>query len=241
MTIGEKITALRAANNMSQGDLAEKLNVSRQSISKWETNTSIPELDKLIQLSDLFHISIDELVRDNDVPPAPEEPSEGAATTTGTTPANEPPSPSPQIIVQRSVSTQKVVGFILLGIGLLCCVLALLFGSGLAVIGGYVVLCSILCLMLKRYAGLIIGWVSLFVFILISPYIIGINLFSIFHSDFYMTEFTINKVFPIAVWTLFVLLMFFSYRAFRRHTKSSMKDANNNTSAPTPAQGPETE
>ena len=241
MTIGENITALRAANNMSQGDLAEKLNVSRQSISKWETNTSIPELDKLIQLSDLFHIYIDELVRDNDLSPSPEEPHEGAATTTGTTSAGEAPSPPPQIIVQRSVSTQKVVGFILLGIGLLCCVLALLSGGGLAVIGGYVVLCSILCLMLKRYAGLVIGWASLLVFILISPYIIGINLFSIFHPHFFITKFTINKIVSIVVWTLFVLLTFVSYRTFRRHMKSSMKGMEDATATSIPPQEQEAE
>lgn len=52
---------------MSQGDFAEKLNVSRQSISKWETNASVPELDKLIQLSNLFGISLDGLVRSDDL------------------------------------------------------------------------------------------------------------------------------------------------------------------------------
>ena len=227
MTIGEKITALRALNDMSQGDLAEKLNVSRQSISKWETNTSIPELDKLIQLSDLFQISIDELVRDNDLSTAPEDAAEPDAEKETTSHSNEPAPPPTQIIVQRSVSTQKVVGFILLGIGLLCCVLALLFGSALAVIGAYLVLCSILCLLLKRHAGLVIGWSSLLVFMLISPYIIGINLFTIFHPHFFITKFTINKLVPIAFWTLFILLMFLSYRAFRRHAQGKADNIDN--------------
>lgn len=227
MTIGEKITALRTSHDMSQGDLAEKLNVSRQSISKWETNTSIPELDKLIQLSDLFHISIDELVRDHDLSAAPEDAAEPDAEKETASQSYEQPPPPTQIIVQRSVSTQKVVGFILLGIGLLCCVLALLFGSALAVIGGYLILCSILCLLLKRYAGLVIGWTSLLVFMLISPYIIGINLFSIFHPHFFITKFTINKFFPIAFWTLFILLMFLSYRAFRRHAQRKADNTDN--------------
>lgn len=64
MTLGQKIFELRNKQKMSQGDLAEKLNVSRQSISKWETDASVPELDKLIMLSDLFNITMDELVRD---------------------------------------------------------------------------------------------------------------------------------------------------------------------------------
>lgn len=63
MTLGEKISALRNQHEMSQGDLAEKMNVPRQSISKWETDTSVPELDKLIQLSEVFHITLDKLVK----------------------------------------------------------------------------------------------------------------------------------------------------------------------------------
>ena len=49
---------------MSQGDLAEKLNVSRQSVSKWETGASTPDLDKLIAMSELFQVTLDELVKD---------------------------------------------------------------------------------------------------------------------------------------------------------------------------------
>lgn len=63
MMLGEKIALLRGQNKMSQGDLAEKLEVSRQSVSKWETGASIPELDKLIMMSKLFNITLDELVQ----------------------------------------------------------------------------------------------------------------------------------------------------------------------------------
>lgn len=46
MTLGEKIYELRTQHNLSQGDLANELNVSRQSISKWENGNSTPDLDK---------------------------------------------------------------------------------------------------------------------------------------------------------------------------------------------------
>ncbi len=73
MTLGEKILSLRTARDMSQDDLAEKLEVSRQSVSKWETGQSTPDLDKIIKLADLFGVSVDELVRDVDAPqPQPE-------------------------------------------------------------------------------------------------------------------------------------------------------------------------
>ena len=63
MTLGEKIYTLRSENNLSQGDLANALDVSRQSVSKWETGTSVPDLDKLIRMSEVFGVSLDELVR----------------------------------------------------------------------------------------------------------------------------------------------------------------------------------
>lgn len=61
--LGEKIYELRQKHQMSQGDLADVLNVSRQSISKWENNSAVPELSKLVQMCDVFHVSLDELVR----------------------------------------------------------------------------------------------------------------------------------------------------------------------------------
>ena len=62
MTLGERIYKLRTDKELSQGELANALEVSRQSISKWETNGSVLELDKLIKLSEIFDISLDELV-----------------------------------------------------------------------------------------------------------------------------------------------------------------------------------
>lgn len=62
MTLGEKITALRTRENLSQEELADKLFVSRQAISRWETNQTLPQIDKIIQLCNFFKISTDELL-----------------------------------------------------------------------------------------------------------------------------------------------------------------------------------
>ena len=64
MTIGEKITRLRIAANISQEQLAEKISVSRQSVSKWEMDQALPQIDKVLQLCELFDISTDELLHD---------------------------------------------------------------------------------------------------------------------------------------------------------------------------------
>ena len=65
MTIGEKITKLRTANNISQEQLAEKLDVSRQSVSKWEMDQALPQIDKVLSICSLFGISTDELLVEN--------------------------------------------------------------------------------------------------------------------------------------------------------------------------------
>ena len=68
MQVGENIYRLRSENSMSQGELSEILNVSRQSISKWENGMAMPELDKLIKLSRLFGVTLDQLVSDEETP-----------------------------------------------------------------------------------------------------------------------------------------------------------------------------
>ncbi|MDF2877889.1 MAG: putative transcriptional regulator [Clostridia bacterium] len=65
MTLGEKIQQLRKSRSLSQEQLAEKLNISRQSISKWELNDATPDLSKIVMLSKLFSISMDELIKEN--------------------------------------------------------------------------------------------------------------------------------------------------------------------------------
>ena len=74
MSLSEKILSLRTGLGLSQEELAEKLEVSRQSVSKWETGQSVPDLDKLIRLADLFSISVDELVREGERPQPPQPP-----------------------------------------------------------------------------------------------------------------------------------------------------------------------
>ena len=64
MKIGEKIAHLRTVSKMSQEQLAEHLEVSRQSISKWEMDQALPQLDKVLQICELFHITTDQLLHE---------------------------------------------------------------------------------------------------------------------------------------------------------------------------------
>ena len=67
MNLSEKILALRKSRGMSQEELAEKLDVSRQSVSKWETGQAMPELDKIVAISRLFDITTDYLLKESEV------------------------------------------------------------------------------------------------------------------------------------------------------------------------------
>lgn len=69
MTMGERITALRKGRGMTQEQLAEKLSVSRQSVSKWELDQATPEVGCAMALCDLFGVSLDYLIRGMEVPP----------------------------------------------------------------------------------------------------------------------------------------------------------------------------
>ena len=65
MTLGEKIRYARKCCNLSQGQLAEKMCVSRSAIAKWETDKGLPDVENLKMLSRLLHISVDALLEDN--------------------------------------------------------------------------------------------------------------------------------------------------------------------------------
>lgn len=62
MNLGEKLFELRKAKNLTQDEVAEKLNVTRQTVSKWETNQSTPDFDKIVPISELFEIGVEELL-----------------------------------------------------------------------------------------------------------------------------------------------------------------------------------
>ena len=62
MTFGEKLQTLRRGAGMSQDALAEQLDVSRQAVSKWERDEALPETENLIRISQIFHVSLDELL-----------------------------------------------------------------------------------------------------------------------------------------------------------------------------------
>lgn len=105
--LSEKIRDLRRKSGMSQEELAEKLNVSRQAVSKWELGAAVPSPDKLVDISDLFNVTLDWLMR--------EDFSEGLAGKERDLPNGEI---QPSDIGERDVKLRKALGGSLLAIGL---------------------------------------------------------------------------------------------------------------------------
>lgn len=90
MILADKIIMLRKKAGMSQEQLAERLGVSRQSVSKWEGSQSMPDMDKAVKLADLFGLSLDSLIRDDlDVEDGVEAPS--VSTDAATSDADDAP------------------------------------------------------------------------------------------------------------------------------------------------------
>ena len=102
MALSEKLYKLRKKSGLSQEQLAEQLNVSRQAISKWESGTSIPESDKLISISNYFNVSLDYLMKEDNAQSKDESQTEK------------------MVSAQAADRTQKSVGFIICIGGIIC-------------------------------------------------------------------------------------------------------------------------
>lgn len=197
MTLGKKISDLRNLHNMSQIDLAEKMNVSRQSVSKWETDASIPDLDKLIMLSEIFNVTIDELVKNGEVNSEPLKADEN-------TERHSKP----------IIGTQKIIGFILLTVGLLGALLSLAVNPAIIFPSGYLLLCGIICLVTKKHGGLVIAWFSFLLAAFLMPRITATNMNVIFNWYYYQETMLLHLVVAYAMWIFAVILVVITARLF---------------------------
>ena len=143
MSLGTTISRLRAEKNLSQGELADALGVSRQSVSKWETDASVPELDKLVKLSTLFDVTLDELVTGK--PPQMAE-------------AAPPPPPPPPA---QKAPASKIASIVLFSMAFLVWLVLTALGGAVEglVLAAPFLLCAAVCFFVRCRAGFWCGWV----------------------------------------------------------------------------------
>ena len=161
MNLGETIYKLRTEKGLSQGNLADMLEVSRQSISKWENNSAVPELDKLMKLSEIFDITLDELVKGEII--------------------QDKEIQSKQI--NKISQTQKTMGILFFAFAGLFLLFGFVFHELISfclILNIPFVISVIICLKCKKNAGLWCSWVM---YVFVTSYLLwatGINWSSIF-------------------------------------------------------------
>lgn len=148
MKLCEQIYKFRCEKKLSQSELAEALDVSRQSVSKWETGAAVPELSKLMLMSELFGVSLDELVKG-------EEESKYNA---GDVPDSDRQE-IPLAIYQRREG-RITAGYFLVFFGGFALLLLTVLGGFLAglVFSVPLFLCALICFTCRRRAGLWCAW-----------------------------------------------------------------------------------
>lgn len=197
---GERIYELRNKNNMSQGDLADRLEVSRQTVSKWENSMCKPEADKLIQLSEIFNVSIDYILKGEQTQADPVYVYVKDAD--GETKTNE------QVV-------RKYVGIILAIVFAVLSLLSVLFRGGfLTLIPVTVVILGILLAKNVKHPYLITFWIAFaFTVACLTLMLNGPFFLKIFDSITYAEGYTDFFLLVYGQWLFFALLIFFTVRA----------------------------
>lgn len=188
MSLGENIYRFRTQKNMSQGELADALEVSRQSVSKWETNGSVPELDKPVALSEVFGITLDELVLDR----KPEEPERKVIC----------------IEKREGGSAKKVAGIVLLCFAALVWLMLALPGEILdgLVLASPFAACGLICLLTRKNTGLWCAWaVYLFIDIYLR-YATGATWQMVFRPRAYTANMTLHLIIAWVLLGIFTVL-----------------------------------
>lgn len=189
MSLGERIYRLRTEKNLSQGDLAELLEVSRQSISKWENNNAVPDLEKIIKMSDIFKVSLDELLKGEKI-------SRNTEKTIQLSQVNETANPQ-----------RKIIGTILLCMAFL---VVLLFGIVGAGFSGIIyclpfLTCGILCFILKRNLGFWCAWDVYILIDLFTAWGTSVSKSDVFFTFMWTEE--MNYIRLLVAWILMLCLV----------------------------------
>ena len=217
MTIGQKLTALRKARGMTQEELSEAIGVTRQTISKWELDTSAPDLDYLCKLCDLFGVTADYLIRPEkeniertermeiektSVPPSMLSPSNTEYETSSQTEAPVKPTLNP-----------LPAGWVLLGIAMiffLFAMIALFINEDpyvLFILAAITMIFSLELLLIRRKPLFIVMWTAWAMWTGAQSIITGRRIFSLIFSLWF------DSILPVN-WTWIFAILWLLYTAF---------------------------
>lgn len=208
MLLGERLYELRTKNNMSQGALAEKLDVSRQTVSKWENNLSVPETEKILQLSEIFSVSTDYILKG--------EEREEKAEPVYVYVEKEADSSS---LESKEKITRKYVGLTLAIIsGLLTVIFLFLTAAGfwiLAIPTALVMLVGIFIYNNLKHPWFIISWTAFLISLPLMFFFTALNPLMIFDPVIYTEGYTVHLLFAYGTWAVLIALILWSVKIKR--------------------------
>ncbi|MBQ7337078.1 MAG: helix-turn-helix domain-containing protein [Clostridia bacterium] len=205
MTIGQRICELRKEKGYSQEYVAERLDVTRQAVSKWETDQCEPDTYNLIALSELFGVTVEYLATGKG---AVETPSQSA--------------PVAAMVGKSPLSMRQIAGLVFLTVCLLSSMLALVLQTPeLLIFSAALLIGAIVLLVHAKHAGLIALWLQWVLLSIVMIFAAGSPLI-VFSPFYYQNGFQINLMWIISVlyWVWLIVNLAWTVRVLWKRKKS---------------------
>lgn len=215
MTIGQRIAELRKERGYSQEYVAEKLDVTRQAVSKWECDASAPDTYNLIALAELFGVSV-EYIAVGKKEPAPDS-------------AIPPLAESPVVVTnhfRQSLGLSNILGIIFLICGIICSVLAIVLDEDrLLPLALSFIVCTVFSFLQVKHKPLVTAWGYWFYDLLLGIFGMASGPFLVFNTAYYGSGFIWNLIFGYVTWIWLAANIIYTVYYIRK-----IKKANENLS-----------
>ena len=219
MTIGQRISELRKDHGYSQEYVAEKLDVSRQAVSKWECDASAPDTYNLIALSELFGVSVEYIAVGK---------KQGAADTAAQEPASRPVAVTNHF--KQSLGLSNILGIIFLICGIVCCVLAIVLDEDrLLPLAISFIVCTVFSFIQVIHKPLVTAWGYWLYDLLLGIFGMTPGPFLIFNPAYYGGGFSWNLIFGYITWIWLASNIFYTVyyvKKIKKAKESSRQDSN---------------
>ncbi len=205
-SIGERIYEIRKKRNLSQGELADKLDVSRQTVSKWENNICLPEVEKLMQLSEALGVTTDYILK------GVTEKETAKEKETVYVYIKEPTDEAEK----KKRTSRRNAGIVLLLVGGLATVALLVIGLLIpAILTGTVCLVGIILAFGEKHPILTAAWtVYIIAMCCLAPYMV-IGPIMVFLPELYNWDDAVYLIIPYLEWSILPVLIMCTVKAKR--------------------------
>ncbi|MBO5041772.1 MAG: helix-turn-helix transcriptional regulator [Clostridia bacterium] len=219
MTIGQRISDLRKERGYSQEYVAEKLDVSRQAVSKWECDASAPDTYNLIALSELFGVSVEYIAvgkKENTTETAPPPQAEKTVAVTNH--------------YRQSLGLSNILGIIFLICGLVCGVLCIVMDEErLLPLAISFIFCAVMGFIQVKHKNLVVWWGYWLFFFLLSVFGMTSSPFLIFNPAYYVGGVSWHLIFGYIDWIWLagnIVYTVFYVKRLKKQKESSGQELN---------------